>query len=188
MEDRYFQYLSPFSPRYQLRERLVAFPATTKIMIGHRLGHLNFTLYRKQRRPPNHGVNVNDARIRKPFRRTRKLNDNDILHRRCAKYLFDSRTFYFFFSLCPFSSSPLSLWFQLRNFTSFSSSLLPPPPFFHIFVSVLRSFGRCVFCSVKILVNSNHDSRVLYRVGADFSLFPGLNKSLEVGWWWPSAS
>lgn len=131
MEDRYFQYLSPFSPRYQLRERLVAFPATTKIMIGHRLGHLNFTLYRKQRRPPNHGVNVNDARIRKPFRRTRKLNDNDILHRRCAKYLFDSRTFYFFFSLCPFSSSPLSLWFQLRNFTSFSSSL--PPSFFPYF-------------------------------------------------------
>lgn len=125
MEDRYFQYLSPFSPRYQLRERPVAFPATTKIMIGHRLGHLNFTLYRKQRRPPNHGVNVNDARIRKPFRRTRKLNDNDILHRRCAKYLFDSRTFYFFFSLCPFSSSPLPLWFQLRNFASF---FLPPPP------------------------------------------------------------
>lgn len=104
------------------------------------------------------------------------------------KYLFDSRTFYFFFSLCPFSSSTSSSlpfnWETSRPF-SFLLLLLPLPHlplFFHIFVSVLRSFGRCVFCSVKILVNSNHDSRVLYRgTGTDFSLFPGLNKSLEVG-------
>lgn len=156
-------------------------------MIGHRLGHLNFTLYRKQRRPPNHGVNVNDARIRKPFRRTRKLNDNDILHRRCAEILIRLENILFFLLSLPFFVIHLFLSsFQLRNFASF---FLPPPPplphlplFFHIFVSVLRSFGRCVFCSVKILVNSNHDSRVLYRgTGTDFSLFPGLNKSLEVG-------
>lgn len=105
---------------------VVAFPATTKIMIGHRLGHLNFTLYRKQRRPPNHGVNVNDARIRKPFRRTRKLNDNDILHRRCAEILIRLENILFFLLSLPFFVIHLFLSsFQLRNFASF---FLPPPP------------------------------------------------------------
>lgn len=142
-------------------------------MIGHRLGHLNFTVYRKQRGPPNHGVNVNDARIRRPFRRTRKLNDNDILRRRRAEILAASRPEHLF------SSPGLSL---------LSSPFLPsaarvrvsPSP------STLPSFPPCVFCSVKILVNSNHDPRVLYEPGTEFPLFPGLNKSLEAARW-PSA-
>ena len=130
-----FSISSSISPRYQLREKPIAFPATAKIMIGHRLGHLNFTLYRKQRGPPNHGVKVNDARFRAPFRRTRKLNDNDILHRRRAKYLRPPvENIYFFLSLRPFSSFFLFLF----------STWTPPslPPLFSILSSlfVLRSF------------------------------------------------
>lgn len=73
-------------------------------MIGHRLGHLNFTLYRKQRGPPNNGVNVNDAGFRGcRFRRTRELNDNDIPGRRLAKYLRPRAPEHLFLFLLPFS-------------------------------------------------------------------------------------
>lgn len=153
-----FSISSPISPWYQLHEKPVAFPATAKIMIGHRLGHLNFTLYRKQRGPPNHGVNVNDTRFRAPFRQTRKLNDNDILQRRWAKYLRPRVENIYFFS---------SLFGHSRHSFSFSLSLslrisFPFFPYFRLCSSSVPFPAQCIFCSVKILVNSNHDSRVLY--------------------------
>lgn len=135
-----FSISSPISPWYQLHEKPVAFPATAKIMIGHRLGHLNFTLYRKQRGPPNHGVNVNDTRFRAPFRQTRKLNDNDILQRRWAKYLRPRvENIYFFpLSLAILFLSLFALVFASLSPFSILSSLF-----------VLRSFPRTVhflFC------------------------------------------
>lgn len=124
-----FSISSPISPWYQLHEKPVAFSATAKIMIGHRLGHLNFTLYRKQRGSPNHGVNVNDTRFRAPFRQTRKLNDNDILQRRWAKYLRPRVENIYFF--------PLSLAILVILFLSlFALVFASLSPFFHTFVSV----------------------------------------------------
>lgn len=128
-----FSISSPISPWYQLHEKPVAFPATAKIMIGHRLGHLNFTLYRKQRGPPNHGVNVNDTRFRAPFRQTRKLNDNDILQRRWAKYLRPRVENIYFF--------PLSLAILVILFLSLLALVFASlSPFFHTFVSVRPPF------------------------------------------------
>lgn len=138
-----FSISSSISPRYQLREKPAALPATAKIMIGHRLGYLNFTLYRKQRGPPNHGVNVNDARFRAPFHRTRKLNDNDILHRRRAKYLRPPVENIYFFS-SSFCLSCHSFTFSLR--LGLSSSL---SPHFFTFASLrppIFSLVRFLFC------------------------------------------
>ena len=135
-----FSISSSISPRYQLREKPAAFPATAKIMIGHRLGHLNFTLYRKQRGPPNHGVNVNDARFRAPFHRTRKLNDNDIANTDAARNTcgHQSRTFIFFFS-SRLGLSRHSFSFSLR--LGLTSSPPPPPPIFSPYFRLCSSFG-----------------------------------------------